>query len=135
MKSKDKTQREPQRDMDISKFGEILMRVEESNIPIEAAVFFDDEGETIDYFTYRDPFSTRLLAAHLGIVFQSAKARLSWLRAGEVDMVEIRATLYDSVTLRVGMGCFLSVLLKSGELDHRLLATLEKVAEELRDEL
>ena len=111
------------------------MGIEESNIPIEAAIFFDDEGETIDYLSYRDPFSTRLLAAHLGIVFQSANARLSWLHAGEVDMVEIRATLYDSVTMRVATGCYLSVILKSGELDHRLLATLEKVAKELRDEL
>ena len=49
-------ERAPQRDTDASPFCGILARLTEVCPRFEAAVFFDEDGETIDYHSFCDPF-------------------------------------------------------------------------------
>jgi predicted regulator of Ras-like GTPase activity (Roadblock/LC7/MglB family) len=118
--------------MQESAFGVILNTLAQRCPHLLVAVFFDREGETIDYFSYLDPYETRLLAAHTGIVFGSAAFRLRWLGAGELRSIEIVTDTYDIVILPVHSEFYLTAVMKRGGLDgstlEQLLVAVEKLA-------
>ncbi len=121
--------------MALSSFGEILENLSGFGIPFEAAVFFDDAGETIDYHSTLDPYLTRLIAAHHGVIFESARSRLAWLNVGQVNMMEIRSAERDSITLRVGEECFVVLIAPAGSIDNATHEALEQVAAQLLEEI
>ena len=124
----------PSRDSIASPFARILAKLESSCDGFETAVFFDDLGETIDYHSYLDPFSARLVAAHNGVLFSSADHRLEWLGAGPAVQMAIFAAHRDSVTLRIAKGYYLTVVVRAGLLSDELFARIEEVAAEFRVE-
>jgi predicted regulator of Ras-like GTPase activity (Roadblock/LC7/MglB family) len=113
-------QRVPQRDSIESPFSAILTALADRIEGFHAAVFFDDEGETVDYHSFLEPFQTRLVAAHNGIVISSADARFRWLGLGGVDRLDVRAGWRDSITVAVGGGYFLTVVLEAGAADDEV---------------
>ena len=126
--------RELQRDNDISSFGEILKKLCDRFEKIETAVFYDALGETIDYHSYRDPYSTRLIAAHHGLIFEFAREKLIWLEMGNIDMFEIFSENCDSVTIRIGDEICLTVVTEAGAIDSEMYAFLEETKVALRAE-
>lgn len=127
--------RTPLRDMDESVFTSILATLEGVCPGFETAVFFDGEGETIDYFSYLDPFDTRLTAAHIGVVVASAMHRFRWMNLGEVKVIEIYAAKKESVTISLGEDLFFSVVVAAGNLSNQLYKYLWDVTVKLRDEI
>ena len=124
----------PPRDSLASPFARVMAELDGACAGFETAVFCDDLGETIDYYSYLDPFSARLVGAHHGIVFSSAGARLAWLGAGAVTSVEIGATGKDSVTVVVAERYLLTVVVRAGALSEEVRARVAEVAARLRDE-
>jgi len=129
------TGRELIRDMERSSFGEIMSALLSSREQIEMAVFFDKEGETIDYYSYQDPFVTRLAAALHGVIFASVRARVKWLDFGNVEMLEFCASRFDSVTVPVGQEFFLTVFVSHGKVDAALYDLMAQVVIMLREEM
>ena len=130
----DTDQRESLRDMNISSFGEILRSLCDRFAQVETVVFYDSLGETIDYHSYKDPFLTRLTAAHHGLIFETTRERCKWLDLGVVDTVEIFGQNQDSVTIGIGEGVCLTVVTGPGQIDAALCECLEEVKELLRKE-
>jgi predicted regulator of Ras-like GTPase activity (Roadblock/LC7/MglB family) len=124
----------PSRDSTASPFARILSKLESACEGFETAVFFDNLGETIDYHSYLDPFSARLVAAHHGVLFSSATARLEWLGAGPVTQLQICAGGRDSVTLRVAKGYYLTVVVRAGGLSDALFSRIAEVVDAFRVE-
>jgi hypothetical protein len=124
----------PPRDSLASPFARILSGLVAACDGFETAVFFDDLGETIDYYSYLDPFTARLIGAHHGVLFASANSRFEWLGAGPVSCLEVSAGRRDSVTVRVAPGYFLTVMVRAGASTDALLERLAGVAAELRAE-
>jgi len=124
----------PHRDSTASPFAQILSKLESSCDGFETAVFFDDLGETIDYHSYLDPYSARLVAAHNGVLFSSATHRLEWLGAGPMTHMAIYALQRDSVTLRIAKGYYMTVVVRAGSLSEELFSRIVEVAAEFRDE-
>ena len=60
--------------------------------------------------------------------------KMSWLKMGNIDMLEISAERYDSVTIRIGEEICLTVVLAAGEIDPDLYESLEEVKAALREE-
>jgi predicted regulator of Ras-like GTPase activity (Roadblock/LC7/MglB family) len=120
----------PARDSIESPFARILSKLESACEGFETAVFFDDLGETIDYYSYLDPFGARLVAAHHGVLFSSAHHRLEWLGVGSTTHLEIYALNRDSVTLRVAKGYYLTVVVRAGALSEELFSKIAEVAVE-----
>ena len=116
------------RDMDISSFGKILKDFCDSNEGIETVIFYDNSGETIDYHTLIDPYSTRLTAAHHGVIFEMIRARLGWLNMGNIERIEICTTERESVTIRVGDDSFITVVTQKGIIDDKLQSALKNTA-------
>lgn len=127
-------QRESLRDMKISSFGEILKALCQRFKQIEAAVFYDGLGETIDYFSNEDPFLTRLMAAYHGLIFETTKERCKWLDMGVVDMIELFTEKKDTLTMWIGEGVCLTVVASSGGIDSEIFDSLVEVKELLREE-
>jgi hypothetical protein len=122
------------RDSTESPFARILSQLDSACDGFETAVFFDDLGETIDYYSYLDPFGARLAAAHHGVLFSSANARLEWLGAGPVTQLQICAGGRDSVTLRVAKGYYLTVVVRAGGLSDALFSRIAEVVDAFRVE-
>jgi len=110
----DKADREAKRDMNASPFCDIMQTLANNCDGFEAAVFFDTEGETIDYYSYYDPYITRLAAAHHGILFESLRHRLKWLEMGIVDTVEIFSPDLESITISITDDYCLTVMMRPG---------------------
>ena len=130
----DTDKRESQRDTNLSTFGMIMEPLCRDFEQIETAVFYDKQGETIDYFTLKDPYLTRLVAAHHGLVFESANAKTKWLDMGVVEMIEIVMGQLDTVTVRVGEDIYLSVIAQAGTIDDEIRTAIEKTVRQLREE-
>ena len=126
--------REPVRDTEISCFGEIMTAYLGGDERVQSAVFYDLLGETIDYYTCNDLFLTRLSAAHYGLVFSSAKARIDWLKMGDVEMIEVCTTTVESVTVSVGDGYFLTVIASHGAVKGDFYDLVKGVVALLREE-
>ena len=124
-----------ERDMERSAFAEILSHIDGVCPGFKAAVFYDREGETIDYHSYLDPFDTRLAAAHIGVIVASAIRRFENLALGKVEQIEIHAEHLDSVTVAIGEGLFLSVIVSSGHLSQIVYRKLIEVISEIRSEI
>jgi len=120
----------PPRDSTASPFARILSELESACDGFETAVFFDDLGETIDYYSYLDPYSARLVAAHHGVLFSSTNHRFEWLGAGSTMQLEIYAANRDSVTLRVAKGYYMTVVVRAGTLSDELFTRIAEVAVE-----
>ncbi|MCP4674916.1 MAG: hypothetical protein GY854_05285 [Deltaproteobacteria bacterium] len=127
-------QRESQRDTNLSTFGVIMETLCRDFEQIETAVFYDKLGETIDYFTLKDPYIIRLVAAHHGLVFESANVRTKWLNMGVVEMIEITMAGLDTVTVRVGEDIYLSVITQTGTIDDEIRGAIENTVKLLREE-
>lgn len=84
---------------------------------VEAAVFYDNQGETIDYYTRKDLFMTRLTAAHHGLLFDSARTRMAWLQMGTVEMIEVCTSNLESITVPVGDDYCLTVVASAGSVN------------------
>ena len=128
------TQPEARRDSAESPFSSILASLAERVEGFRAAVFFDGEGETVDYHSLLDPFETRQIGAHHGIVLGSAAARFRWLGLGEVDRFEIRSGWRDSVTVALGEGYFLSLVVEAGAATEEIDEPLAEAAAALKNE-
>jgi predicted regulator of Ras-like GTPase activity (Roadblock/LC7/MglB family) len=115
-------------------FARILAELERECPGFETAVFFDDQGEAIDFHTRSDPYGARLIAAYHVVLFMSAHARLEWLGAGRTTQLEIFAQRRESVTMTVGDGYYVSVVVRAGSCGDALLERLVDVAEKLRAE-
>ncbi len=61
------------REMELTKFGEILTALVEHLPGARAAVLIDPEGECVDYGGDGDSFSIRVTAAHLRVVFDDIR--------------------------------------------------------------
>jgi predicted regulator of Ras-like GTPase activity (Roadblock/LC7/MglB family) len=120
--------------MDMSVFGVALEAFSKRHAQVEIAILYDTLGETIDYYSCRDPFVARLAAAHHGLIFGSAQSRLAWLKLGKVDAIEICATHLDSLTLEIGDGVYLTIVVTHASVDSTLSAELTELASELRKE-
>ena len=126
--------RSPQRDSAESPFSEILAELAVCARGFRAAVFFDRDGETIDYHSFLEPFETRLAGAHHGVVVSSARARFAWLGLGQLERLEFCAGWRDSVTVSLGDEYYLTVLVEAGTLDDELNAAVDEVAARLKQE-
>ncbi len=126
--------REPMRDTIISSFGEILEAVFSPFEGLDLVVFYDVLGETIDYYSFRELFFTRLAAAHHGLIFDSTRARFEWLGLGNVEVFEIRTSTQDSITWTVSDDNFITVITQPGAIDEKLQAAIERAVELLREE-
>ncbi len=131
---KNKSKKQPNRDTGATVFGDIMAAFAERFDQVEAVVFFDASGETIDYHSFLDLFVTRLAAAHHGLIFQSVFARLAWLEMGSVDRIEIGATGMDTVTLLVGEDLYLTVVASCGTIDSDLHDAIDETVLALRQE-
>jgi predicted regulator of Ras-like GTPase activity (Roadblock/LC7/MglB family) len=125
---------QPLRDMGMSVFGVALESFSTHHQQVEIAILYDALGETIDYYSRRDPFIARLAAAHHGLIFGSAQARLEWLKLGRIQVLEISATHLDSLTMEIGDGIYLTVIVSHASLDTVLLDALTELASQLREE-
>ena len=123
------------RDMERSAFAEILSHIDGVCPGFLAAVFYDGEGETIDYHSYMEPFDTRLAAAHIGVVAASIARRFQALSMGKVEQIEIHASRLDSVTVSMGDDLFLSVIVSSGHLNQLIYRRIIEVIREIRVEI
>lgn len=121
--------------MSMSRFGEIMAILEKNCDEFEAAVFFDSEGETIDYYSYLDPYTTRLIAAHHGILYESLQYRLRWLKMGEIKMVEICSDELESVTVHVGEEYYLTAIVRRGGNPLELYDQIDTLKSLLRNEI
>ncbi len=126
---------ETHRDMEPSAFAEILAHIDGVCPGFKAAVFYDREGETIDYHSYLEPYDTRLAAAHIGVIVSSAIRRFDLLALGKVEQIEIHADRLDSVTVVMGDGLFLSVIVSAGHLSQLVHRKLIDVVREIRSEI
>jgi predicted regulator of Ras-like GTPase activity (Roadblock/LC7/MglB family) len=124
----------PERDMDVSGFSEILKGLFTRHPSVEVAVFYDNLGETIDYYSRIDPFKTRLTAAHIGLVFDSALSRCKWLEMGTVEMIEIETKSWYIATATVAEGCYLTVVKQAGVDDGDIAVSLKETMSALAKE-
>jgi hypothetical protein len=115
-------------------FSLILADLDASCPGFETAVFFDNQGEAIDFHSTLDAFGARLIGAYHVVLFLSADARFTWLGAGRVTYLELSAERRDSVTTRVAEGYYLTVIVQSGRVDDALLEKMSDVAARLREE-
>ena len=126
--------RSPQRDMEVSSFGKILRALCDSFPQIETAIIHDSSGETIDYFTYDDPYRARLVAAHFGLVFHITNSKLEWLGLGKTEMTEVIASHKICRTILVEEDFYLTVMLldkvAEQEFNKSLKATVALLKEE-----
>lgn len=126
---------EPQRDMSFSAFTGALRKLCERCPGVSLAVFFDSMGETIDYHTLSDPFTTRLVAAHYGVVFESCRARMTWLGMGDLQTIEMA---YDDgsvgIIAVVGEECCLLIAAEGGSDPDVIHRCTQEAVEELREE-
>jgi predicted regulator of Ras-like GTPase activity (Roadblock/LC7/MglB family) len=129
-----KAQPEAQRDSAESTFSAILTQLAAGIEGFRAAVFFDDEGEAVDYHSFLEPFETRLIGAHHGIVLASARSRFAWLGLGQVDRLEIRAGWRDTITVALGGGYYLTVVVEAGAATEEIDQAIEVAAAALRSE-
>ncbi|MBN2342707.1 MAG: hypothetical protein JXX29_16810 [Deltaproteobacteria bacterium] len=123
------------RDTDRSAFADILSHIDGVCPGFKAAVFYDAEGETIDYHSYLDPFDTRLAAAHIGVVVSTATRAFQSLSLGKLEQMEIHADHLDSVTVCMGDDLFLSVIVSSGNLNQFIYRKLIEVIRDIRREI
>ena len=128
------SQPEALRDSAESPFSAILAELGERIAGFRAAVFFDDQGETVDYHSYLEPFETRLIGAHTGVVLGSASARFSWLGLGQVDRLEVRAGWRDTITVALGGGYYLTVVVEAGAATEEIDEAIETTAAALKAE-
>lgn len=127
-------ERQPLRDTAESPFSRVLSALAEGCAGFRAAVFYDAEGETVDYHSFLDPFETRLVGAHHGVVLASASARFRWLGLGAVERLEVRAGWCDTISVSLGSGYYLTVVLEAGAADESLEAAIETAVAALREE-
>jgi predicted regulator of Ras-like GTPase activity (Roadblock/LC7/MglB family) len=118
--------------MELSTFGAILADLERSCAGFLAAIFYDEEGETIDYHSRLGPFETRLEAAHLGVLVRSASHRARWTGLGSLEWFEIRTDRRESLTVPLGSGLVVSLLLEAGGLGPETLEHLLGAVARLR---
>lgn len=123
------------RDVESSAFTEILSQIDGICPGFKAAIFYDSEGETIDYHSYLDPFDTRLTAAHIGVIVSSATRRFDSLALGKLEQLEIHAHNLDSVTVSMGDNLFLSVIVESGNLNQMMQRKLLDVIRDIQLEI
>lgn len=121
-------------DTEGSAFAEILSELDRPGSELLAAVFYDEEGETVDYFTFIDPYETKLIAAYHGVLAVSAASRFDWLSMGGLEVLEIRTQRWDSFTVKVGSDYYLTVVVESGEMNVHLQRGIERVVGKLREE-
>lgn len=128
------SQKTAQRDVDVSVFSEILARIESVSVGFLAAIFFDHEGETIDYHSYLDPFDTRLAGAHHGVIATMAMHQMKWLKKGELQSIEIYTDDMDSATYHLGEGCYLTIIMKSETNTDALRPIVNEVIRQIKEE-
>jgi predicted regulator of Ras-like GTPase activity (Roadblock/LC7/MglB family) len=121
--------------MEQSAFTDILADIEGVCPGFLAAVFYDREGEAIDYHSYLEPYATRLLAAHLVVVVHSAVRKFETLHMGHIDYMEIYGSRRDSISVAMGDELFLSVIVESGNLNQAVHRRIRQVIERLRREV
>ena len=126
---------QPLRDMNMSAFGVALGTFSKQHSQVEIAILYDALGETIDYYSSHDPFVARLAAAHHGLIFGSAQARLEWLKLGRIQVVEISASRLDSLTLEIGEEIYLTVVVAHASVDTAFLDALDTLVSQLRAEI
>lgn len=130
-----KPQRIAKRDMAPSGIAKILELFFAGNHFVQAAVLFDDTGETIDYHSVLDPFETRLTAAYCGILFQTARYKMAWLEHATLELFEFSTQKYDFVTVPLLNDFFLTLLVRAGAVDETLLDTVFGAKEALLGEI
>lgn len=126
--------RQPLRDSVESVFSEILSRIEPACAGFKAAVFYDSEGETIDYHSYLDPFDTRVMAAHHGVIMSMAEAKTRWLGMGGVKMIEMSSAKCDILTMVLANGYFVTVISGSGTISDGVIDAFFETLVSLKEE-
>ena len=125
----------PQRDTKESEFSKILAAIEDSCNGFETIVFFDSEGETIDYHSCIDPYDTRLTAAYLGVVISSAIYRFNFLELGDVKYMEFVSDKKEILTVSIGDDLFVGLVLKAGSLTKEVYTAMDALIVTLRMEV
>jgi predicted regulator of Ras-like GTPase activity (Roadblock/LC7/MglB family) len=121
--------------MDPSIFAEILSSISEVCPGFEAAVFYDHEGEAIDYFSFLDPFDTRLIAAHLGVLASSFTRSADKLNLKDIHIIEISSEKKDSITVLMGDNLFISVMVKAGFLNRTIHRKIKNIILKIKEEI
>ena len=129
------TIRVAKRDMAPSGIAKILEIFFGGNTAVDAAVVYDETGETVDYHTVLDPFETKLAAAYCGILFESTRYRFNWLERAALQSLEFRTEQYDFLTVPLGEGFFLTLIIRPGALDEALEDTVTGAVEALYAEI
>ena len=124
-----------QRDMAPSSIAKILEIFFGGNTAVDAAVVYDETGETVDYHTVLAPFDTKLAAAYCGILFESTRYRFDWLEQAALQSLEFRTEKFDILTVPLGEGFFLTLLVRPGALDESLEDTVAGAVEALYAEI
>ena len=112
-------------------FSRILSEIEPLCSGFRAAVFFDGEGETIDYHSYMDPYETRLLGAHYGVILASGCARSRWLGLGDVSLIQIYMWGHDSLILPLSEGFGLGLVVGKDVVDEEVMGSIIEVVDRL----
>ena len=126
--------RVPKRDMAASGIAKILEIFFGGNTAVDAAVVFDETGETVDYHTMLDPFDTKLYAAYCGILFESTRYRMAWLEQAVLQSIEFYTEQHDFLTVPLSEGFCLTLIVRPGALDESLLDTAAGAVEALYSE-
>ncbi len=112
------TKRNAERDMDPTAFGKILSRLRDTFDTVEIVVFHDSLGETIDYSSHCDPYLTRIMGAHLGLIYESAKSRTKWLGFGKVLRVDTYSADRECLTVFIADDTCVTIVARPGTIDQ-----------------
>ena len=122
--------------MELSIFGEILSALCKRFETIEAVIFHDALGETIDYISKIDAYLTRVAGAHHGLIFLSTKSRFKWLGLGDVERVSTYGNDKEILTVQVDHDTCITVIAEKDTLDDESFEELlNQVLKQLRDEV
>lgn len=125
---------EAARDMEDTLFTATLRELWEVEPAILAAVFVDDEGETVDYCSALPAYDARVAGAHLRVVMDRVRAFARRLGGGHPSSVEVTGAQRDFVVRALGEGYALVVVLEARGITQSLLGAVEDAVEKLRRE-
>ena len=132
---RESTARTPLRDINPSAFSQMMEIFYGGNTEVDAAVIFDNAGETIDYHSYVDPYDARLTAAHMSILFDMAQYKLYWLAKTKLNMMEISCTGFHAITVHICDEYYLLIMAKPDNTNPELLDAIIDSVKTLRQEI
>ena len=125
---------EAARDMEETLFTPTLRELWTREPAILAAVFVDDEGETVDYCSAISPYEARVAGAHMRLVMDRVRTFARGLGAGHPSSLEVAGVGREFVVRALGEGYALVVVLEARGTTQALLGAVEEAVTKLRRE-